>query len=92
MKFLKRVQFILHFRKSLPFIKDFFISSSVSAGKKLIIGGLIAAYALMPADIIPDYLFLVGITDDIAFTTFMLQLAIKMAPHELAKKHQLHIT
>ncbi|WP_404403294.1 YkvA family protein [Jeotgalibacillus malaysiensis] len=91
MKFLKRVQFVFHFRSSLPFIKDFFISSSVHPLKKLVTAGLIVAYAVMPADIIPDYLFLVGITDDIAFTTFMLQLAVKMAPPELAEKHRLHI-
>ncbi|MFB1080941.1 YkvA family protein [Jeotgalibacillus sp. JSM ZJ347] len=91
MKFIKRIQFVFHFRKSLPFIKDFFTSSAVHPGKKLLTGGLIAAYAVIPADIIPDYLFLVGITDDIAFTTFMLQLAVKMAPPELREKHQLHI-
>ncbi|MDZ5711890.1 YkvA family protein [Jeotgalibacillus haloalkalitolerans] len=91
MKMLKRIQFIFHFRKSLPFIKDFFVSSSVHPVKKLLTGGLIIAYAVMPADIIPDYLFLVGITDDIAFTTFMLQLAVKMAPPDLAEKHQLRI-
>ncbi len=91
MKFLKRIQFVFHFRRSFPFIKDFFISSAVHPLKKIVTGGLIIAYAVMPADIIPDYLFLVGITDDIAFTTFMLQLAVKMAPPELAEKHQLHI-
>lgn len=91
MKFLKRVQFVFHFRRSFPFIKDFFSSSSVHPLKKLFTAGLIITYAVMPADMIPDYLFLVGITDDIAFTTLMLQLAVKMAPPELAERHQLHI-
>ncbi|MBM7580201.1 YkvA family protein [Jeotgalibacillus terrae] len=91
MKFIKRIQFVFHFRKSLPFIKDFFTSSAVHPLKKVMTAGLIVAYAVMPADILPDYLFLIGITDDIAFTAFMLQLAVKMAPPELAEKHQLHI-
>ncbi|MBX9974379.1 YkvA family protein [Cytobacillus firmus] len=88
MKFLKRIKFVLKFWKFLPFLRDYFLSPEVSAGKKLfpIAAGLL--YILLPLDLVPDFLSIFGFTDDIVITSFVLQQMVKMAPESLKEKYK----
>lgn len=88
MRFFRRVKFIFKFHKSIPFFKDFFTSKEVSASKKVISVGLIAAYALFPFDAIPDFLVFFGVVDDIMLATLVLQQMIKMAPATIRTKYK----
>ncbi|WP_100331193.1 YkvA family protein [Bacillus xiapuensis] len=89
-KIWKRVRFLLNIRRFLPFLKDFFISSEVSWGKKALSVGFIAGYFLLPFDLIPDFFAAIGIVDDLAVFVFIVQQMINMAPASLAAKHQLN--
>ncbi|TFE03331.1 DUF1232 domain-containing protein [Jeotgalibacillus sp. R-1-5s-1] len=88
-KFLSRVRFLFTLKKSFPFLKDYFTSRHVHPMKKIIPAGLAVAYLLLPIDLLPDYLGIIGLTDDLAIVTFLLQLTVKMAPEELAVRHRL---
>ncbi|PFG06159.1 uncharacterized protein DUF1232 [Bacillus sp. es.034] len=88
-RFLKRVRFLFNVRRSVPFLVDFFRSRDVSAVKKGLSVGLVAFYIWLPLDVIPDVFLLLGIVDDLAVFTFILQLMVKMAPEELQKKYEL---
>ncbi|MGO4886308.1 YkvA family protein [Anaerobacillus sp. MEB173] len=89
MKFLKRMKFVLRFWRSLPFVKDFFISREVHLSKKLISIALIFGYAFFPYDVIPDFLFVVGIVDDAVIVSLIIERMVKWAPKELIEKYQL---
>ena len=88
MKFLKRIKFVFKFWKFLPFLRDYFLSREVSAGKKLfpVAAGLL--YILLPLDLVPDFLSIFGFTDDIVITSFVLQQMVKMAPESLKEKYK----
>ncbi|MEK3857138.1 YkvA family protein [Cytobacillus sp. FSL H8-0458] len=88
MKFLKRIKFVFKFWKFLPFLRDYFLSKEVSAGKKLfpVAAGLL--YILLPLDLVPDFLSIFGFTDDIVITSFVLQQMVKMAPESLKEKYK----
>lgn len=88
MRWMKRVKFIFKFWKFIPFLKDYFLSRKVSLAKKLLPVAAVAAYIFLPFDIIPDFLTIIGLTDDIVLTTFLLQQMIKMAPEELKEKYK----
>ncbi|MCC5800648.1 YkvA family protein [Rossellomorea vietnamensis] len=88
-RFVKRVRFLFNVRRSVPFLVDFFRSSDVSAVKKGLSVGVVAFYIWLPLDLIPDVFLLLGIVDDLAVFTFILQLMVKMAPLELQKKYEL---
>lgn len=89
-KFFARMKFILKFWKSLPFVKDFFLSKDVNRYKKVISILLIFAYAFFPFDLIPDFLFLLGILDDVVIAGFILERMVKWAPETLKDKYHLH--
>jgi uncharacterized membrane protein YkvA (DUF1232 family) len=90
-KFLKRIRFLFNIRRSVPFLVAFFKSSSVKGTKKLLSVALIIGYILLPFDIIPDWLVIFGIVDDIAVFTLILQQIIKMAPDELKDKYDVKL-
>ncbi|WP_316397428.1 YkvA family protein [Metabacillus litoralis] len=58
--------------------------------KKIIGLLLILAYALFPFDLIPDFLSLIGIVDDVVIATFVLERMINMAPESLKDKYKLN--
>ncbi len=68
---------------------DFFRSRDVSPVKKGLSVGLVAFYFWLPLDLIPDVLVLLGVVDDLAVFTFILQLIVKMAPEELQRRYEL---
>ncbi|WP_100012800.1 YkvA family protein [Lentibacillus sediminis] len=88
-RFFRRMRFLFTFRKSIPFAKDFFLSHEVTKGKKGLFAALLLGYVLFPFDVIPDFLLMFGILDDIAVVTFLLQQMVKAAPDSLKEKHQL---
>ncbi|MDL4840123.1 YkvA family protein [Aquibacillus rhizosphaerae] len=88
-RFWRRVKFLFNFKKSIPFLKDFFISSEVKVSTKVISLLLIAGYIVFPFDLIPDFLLVFGIIDDVAIASLILQQMIRMAPQSLKVKHEL---
>ncbi|KAB2332694.1 YkvA family protein [Bacillus mesophilum] len=88
MRWMKRVKFIFKFWKFIPFLKEYFLSREVSMAKKVLPVAGAVAYILLPFDIIPDFLTIFGVTDDIVLTTFLLQQMIKMAPERLKEKYK----
>jgi uncharacterized membrane protein YkvA (DUF1232 family) len=90
MKFFKRLRFVLKFWKSIPFVLEFFLSREVDAYKKILSVLLILTYIFFPFDLIPDYIYLLGIFDDIVITSFILERMVNWAPETLKDKYDLH--
>lgn len=88
-RILSRLRFVFNLKRFFPFLIDFFRSSEVSTGKKVVSVGLIVGYLILPFDVIPDFLIVLGFVDDIVVLTFMLQQIVKMAPASIKEKHQL---
>ena len=88
-KIWKRIKFVFTFRRSIPFLKDFFLSREVAAFSKVLSIGLIIGYFLLPLDLIPDFFAVFGLIDDLAIFTFVLQQIVKMAPNSLKEKHKM---
>lgn len=89
MRFWRRLKFLFKFRKSIPFFKEFFLSKQVATTSKVLSVILIAGYIIFPFDLIPDYLLLFGIADDVMIATLVLQQMVKMAPPSLREKYDL---
>ncbi|RYG74313.1 DUF1232 domain-containing protein [Lentibacillus lipolyticus] len=87
-KMLKRIRFLFKFHKSIPFLKDFFLSKEVKGTTKFIYVFLIIGYSVFPFDLIPDFFYVLGIFDDITVAAFLLQRMVQSAPDELKKKYQ----
>lgn len=86
-KFIKRIGFILKFWKFIPFLVDFFKSKEVESYKKTLGFLLILTYAFFPFDLIPDFLALAGIIDDVVIAGIILERMVKLAPDSLKEKH-----
>ncbi|GAA0431479.1 hypothetical protein GCM10008983_05060 [Lentibacillus halophilus] len=86
-KFAKRIRFLFRFHKSIPFLKDFFLSNEVKKRTKWFYLLLIIGYGLFPFDFIPDFFYMVGIFDDITVAVFLLQRMVQAAPDSLKEKH-----
>ncbi|MGN8647730.1 YkvA family protein [Gracilibacillus sp. HCP3S3_G5_1] len=89
MRFFRRLRFLFKFRKSVPFFKEYFLSKQVKFSTKLIAIILIVGYIVFPFDLIPDYLLVIGIFDDVMIASLVLQQMIKMAPESLRAKYNL---
>lgn len=50
---------------------------------------LLLVYIFFPYDLIPDFLLVLGIFDDVVIATFILQRMIQMAPESLKEKYRL---
>ncbi|PAD37714.1 YkvA family protein [Terribacillus sp. 7520-G] len=82
-----RLRFLFNVRKSIPFLKAFFTAKEVAAAKKVTAIALIVLYFVFPFDLVPDFLIGIGIVDDLAVATLILQLIIKMAPAHIKAKY-----
>lgn len=89
LKFFKRISFTFKFWKLIPFLKDFFKSNDVDLHKKALGVLLILTYAFFPFDLIPDYLSVIGIIDDVAVAGLVLERMVMLAPASLKEKHGL---
>lgn len=89
MKVWGRLKFILKFWRFLPFIFDYVLSKEVPLWKKILPVAVIAGYIALPMDLIPEVFAIIGITDDIAVTTFILERVVRAAPQILQEKHRL---
>lgn len=88
-RFLKRIKLIFKIKKFIPFLIEFFTTRLVPIKTKIISLGLLVGYFLLPFDLIPDFLTLIGIVDDVGVMLIIFQQIIKMAPDELREKHRL---
>ncbi|MRH43668.1 DUF1232 domain-containing protein [Aquibacillus halophilus] len=89
-RFTRRLKFLFNFKKSIPFLKEFFFSSQVKSAPKIFSIVLILGYIIFPFDIIPDYLLAFGILDDVAIAGLILQQIVKVAPEQLKEKYGLN--
>ncbi|UOQ44387.1 DUF1232 domain-containing protein [Halobacillus salinarum] len=85
----KRIKFVFQIKKSIPFFIQFFRSEKVSRQKKWFSILLMGGYLLFPWDVIPDFLFALGLIDDLTVFTFVLQLLVKLAPESLKEEYRL---
>ncbi|ENH96375.1 hypothetical protein J416_11045 [Gracilibacillus halophilus YIM-C55.5] len=90
MRFWSRLKFIFQFRKSIPFLKDYFASREVTITAKVIAILLMIGYVVFPFDLIPDWLLAIGVLDDVMIVSLILQQMVKMAPERLREKHKLN--
>ncbi|MCA1030796.1 DUF1232 domain-containing protein [Bacillus timonensis] len=90
-KIWKRMRFVLNVRKFIPFMFEFFLSKDISITKKLVSVLAIIGYFLLPFDIIPDFLTIFGLVDDVAVFLFILQQIIKISPKYLQDKYGFNI-
>ncbi|SFG07126.1 Protein of unknown function [Halobacillus alkaliphilus] len=79
----RRIKFVFNVRKSVPFMLRFFRSKEVSARKKWLSLLFLFGYLLFPWDVIPDFLILFGILDDLTVFTYITQWMVKTAPLSL---------
>ena len=86
-QFWKRMYFIIKFRKSIPFISDYFFSKEVQWYKKILIILLTVGYIYFPIDIIPDFIAILGIFDDVFIVGFIMERMVKWAPETLSAKY-----
>lgn len=89
MRMLRRLKFLFKFKKSVPFLKEFFKTNEVKRSKKLVAVLLILGYFIFPFDLIPDVFLVLGIVDDFAIAGLILQQLVKMAPESMKEKYQL---
>lgn len=87
MRFLRRIRFLFKIHKSVPFLKDFFFTSEIKTATKILFVAIIIGYFVFPFDLIPDFLAVIGLVDDVAIAIFILQLMIKIAPASLKEKY-----
>ncbi|QPA31514.1 YkvA family protein [Thermaerobacillus caldiproteolyticus] len=86
-KLFTRLRFVLKIRRFIPFLIEFFRSKEVAAYKKIISMLFIVGYIVFPFDLIPDWLGIFGIIDDVTVLMFIFQQIVKMAPSHLKNKY-----
>jgi len=87
MRFLRRIRFLFKIHKSVPFLKDFFVTSEIKTATKILFLAIIIGYFIFPFDLIPDFLVVFGLVDDVAIAILILQQMIKIAPSSLKEKY-----
>ncbi|WP_163528387.1 YkvA family protein [Halobacillus ihumii] len=88
-KIWRRIRFLFNIKRSIPFLIGFFRSPEIANGNKVIAILLMLGYLLFPWDVIPDFLVVFGLVDDLAVLTFILQQIVKMAPDSLKKEYRI---
>ncbi|MFA1822850.1 YkvA family protein [Virgibacillus oceani] len=87
MRFLRRIRFLFKIHKSVPFIKDFFLTSEIKTATKLFFVAIMLGYFVFPFDLIPDFLVVIGLVDDVVIAFLILQQMVKIAPASLRDKY-----
>ncbi len=55
---------------------------------KLVIPGLMGAYLLLPTDLLPDFLPVLGQLDDLALLALAIKLFIDLSPADIVRQHR----
>jgi len=55
----------------------------------MVVAALVAAYALSPIDLIPDFIPVIGFLDDLVLLPMGLALAIRLIPAEVLAEHRI---
>ncbi|MYL57164.1 DUF1232 domain-containing protein [Virgibacillus halodenitrificans] len=91
-KFIGRITFIFKFWKFIPFLVDFYKSREVPLYQKVVGVLAVLTYFIFPFDLIPDFLLLFGLIDDVVITSFVFERLVKIAPEALKEKYELTST
>ena len=51
-----------------------------------LVAALVAAYAFSPIDLIPDFIPIIGLLDDIILVPLGIELALRLIPHDLMER------
>ncbi|WP_027409862.1 YkvA family protein [Anoxybacteroides tepidamans] len=86
-KVWKQARLLLKIRRLIPFIIEFFRSHEVAFFQKAIYMLGIIGYFLFPFDLVPDWIGIFGLADDITILMLILQKMIKDAPDHLKQKY-----
>jgi uncharacterized membrane protein YkvA (DUF1232 family) len=77
---MKHEGFMQKFPAIVRMIKSIFSKGGYKPGRKnLFVPGLILVYVLSPIDILPDFIPIIGVIDDIALITFAIPFLLKEA-------------
>ena len=88
-KFVRRIRFMFNIRRFIPFLFEFFTTHAVPVRSKLLSIALLVGYILFPFDLIPDFLTMFGLLDDVAVLTFVMQRIVSISPQHLKEKYGL---
>ncbi|MFD1738149.1 DUF1232 domain-containing protein [Bacillus salitolerans] len=88
-KLFNRFRFMMKIKRFIPFLRDYYLSAEVPVKQKVIPLLLVVAYIFIPIDIIPDFLSVFGILDDLTLLTFLLQRMVRIAPPSIKEKYEL---
>lgn len=87
-KLWKKVRVFLKLHRFVPFFIEFFRSHEVARYQKVMYMLIIIGYFLFPFDLIPDWLGIFGIMDDVTIFMLILRKMIKIAPDHLKHKYE----
>jgi uncharacterized membrane protein YkvA (DUF1232 family) len=60
----------------------------VSLALKLIVPGLMLGYLIFPADLLPDFIPVLGQVDDLAILALAIKVFIEMAPKDIVREYR----
>jgi uncharacterized membrane protein YkvA (DUF1232 family) len=83
----KKARLLFHTYRLIPFLVGFFCSHEIPLSKKMTYVLIIFAYFVFPFDLLPDWLGIFGIFDDVAIFMWILQKMIEASPHHLKRKY-----
>src|SRR5699024_158260 len=86
-RFLIRIWFLFKLHKSIPFMKDFFLSQEIGIFKKVVFVVLIIGYAIFHFDLITCVIVALCIVFDVSIAFILFQLMVKAAPYSLKEKY-----
>lgn len=82
--------FVKAFKKELKIYRSLLVDKRTPWLAKCCLA-LAVGYVLLPFDIIPDFIPIVGHLDDLVIVPLLVYLAIKLIPHDLMAEHRLRV-
>lgn len=88
MKFKEALSFIAkNLKDKVVFYKNIYKDPATPLLPKLLLA-LAVGYFLMPFDLIPDFIPVIGHLDDAVIVPFLIYVSLKMVPREIREKHK----